>query len=235
MTYPEDCIQTLVDPWWVTGEPFPACRGQLIWVFVPHIDLQPLVLEPVGRTEPTDHMRANYTLKPLAVRDARRTPALPVAALPNFPSEVRSVYRAKKRPAVVLSTGGGDIPAALRRGGSRWQTAPTMTVPPYYGVAASGQRAGWHPELAKRIRRAEYSQYAWDILPVGDDPDGSVLRFDHVQPVGRHHESYEPTGHRLGEEALAIVDEWHQWHLTGLMDPEGDLYGIRQELLKLGD
>jgi hypothetical protein len=233
--YPEDCVQILAEPWWVTAPPFPTCRGQLVFVFVPHVDLEPLVLEAVGRTEPTDHLKANYRLKPLAVRDARRVPPLPVAALPTFANEVRCVYRAKKRPAVVLSTGGAEIPAELRRGGSRWQTAPTLTVAPFYGVAASGERAGWNRELAKRIRRAEYSQYAWDILPVGNEPEGSILRFDHVQPIGRHHESFEPTGHRLSDDALRIMDEWYLWHLTGLMDANGILHGIREELLKLGD
>jgi hypothetical protein len=233
--YPEDCIQSLVGDWWVTGEPFPLTRGQLLYAFLPHVDQQPHVLEPIGRTEATDHTKANYRIKPLAVRDARRAPELSVAALPKFEGEVYGVYRTKRRPAVILSVGGDEIPRELRTGGAKWQTAPTLTVAPLYGVAHSGKRGGWNPDLVKRIRRAEYSQCAWDLLPIGREAEGSILRFDHAQPIGRHHDSYELTPHRLSEEAMRIVDEWYRWYVTGLMDPAGILFGIRAELMKLGD
>jgi len=49
-------------------------------------------------------------------------------------------------------------------------------------------------------------------MPGGEE---SILRLDHIQPIGKHHESIELTDYRLGEEALDIIDEWITWLITG--------------------
>jgi len=89
-----------------------------------------------------------------------------VAALPDYPGEVRTVYRAKARPVVVLSAGGPEVPRELRVGAAGWQTAPTLLVAPFYGVDPGGTRGGWREDFVTRIRRGEYPQYLWDKLPL---------------------------------------------------------------------
>src|SRR5205807_1023610 len=148
----------------------------------------------------------------------RPRPALPVAALPTPPGEVHLVQRAKRRPVLVVSAGGPEVPPALRVGSARWPTVPTILVAPYYGVDADGTRGGWPAPFVTRIRRCEYPQYLWDRLPLSG-PAESILRLDHLQPVGRHANAYELTRFRLGDEALVLLDEWLAWLMTGQLDP----------------
>ena len=91
-----------------------------------------------------------------------------------------------------MSTGGTEVPKPLRIGAARYQTNPTLLAAPYYGADFGGSTGGWRPEFVARIRRCEYPQYLWDHLPVGGR-DESILRLDHIQPVGKHGESYEVT------------------------------------------
>ena len=163
--YPDDSIQSLVKDWWLNDETNKVCRGRLIWTIIPHVDLLPMILVPEGRSGPTDHTKCRFTLKPLDIDNPPQTPQLPVAALPNFPDETRIVYRAKRRPAIILSIGGPEIPREIRTGGVRWQTAPTLLVVPCYGIEASGKRGGFREDFVSRIRRCEYPQYMWDKLP----------------------------------------------------------------------
>ena len=230
--YPEDSIQWLVSSWLIKDDDKKVCRGRILWSCVPHIDQQPMQLVPEGRTDPTDHTRASYRVEPFRIMNPPKLPTLPVAALPHFESERRLVYRAKRRPVLVVSTCGEDIGMDLRVGGVKWQTAPTFLVAPYYGVMQDEKRAGWQPELVKRIRRCEYPQYLWDKLPIPGSTE-SILRLDHIQPIGKHHNAYEWTPYHLSEEAIDILDEWILWLLTGRLKKDGILSDIRQELLRL--
>jgi len=59
-----------------------------------------------------------------------------------------------------------------------------------------------------------YKQFMYDELPHASG-EPSVLRFDHILPVGSHTKSYKPLGYKLGDEALKILDEYLQWNLFG--------------------
>ena len=142
-----------------------------------------MILTPEGRKDPTSHTQVNYRLEPLHIKRISRPPTLPVAALPSYSGEIRTVYRAKKRPLLVISCGGPDIPKGLKVGAAGWQTAPTLLVAPYYGATQSGTRGGWKEEFVKRIRRCEYPQYLWDKLPINGSTEESILGFDHIQPL----------------------------------------------------
>src|SRR5262245_15321650 len=126
-------LHELVDPWWVECAEHPVQRGQLIHAFVPHVGLTPYVLDADGRAEATSHERARFKIRPLRIKERRSRPQLPVAALPQFPNEVWSAFRAKVRPCLVVCAGGSEIPDTLRpKSSPRWQSAPTILVAPYY-------------------------------------------------------------------------------------------------------
>ena len=95
-----------------------------------------------------------------------------------------------------------------------------------------GTRGGFRAEFVNRIRRCEYPQYLWDKLPL-EGTSESILRLDHLQPIGRHPNAYEHTSHCLGAPAVRILDDWLTWLLTGTLPPDGDLGFVRGELLKL--
>jgi hypothetical protein len=194
------------------------------------VDQHPFILVAAGRSEPAEHKSANYRFEPLQGGNLPEGAKLPVAGLPHYPGEARLVLRAKRRPVLVLSTGGTEVPKPLRVGAARYQTNPTLIAAPYYGADQGGSSGGWKPEFVQRIRRCEYSQYIWDKLPLSGR-DESILRLDHLQPVGRHGSSYELTDFELHEEALGVVDEYLSWFLMGGLPSEGIVDDVRKILL----
>jgi hypothetical protein len=101
----------------------------------------------------------------LKLLDQKNLPTLPAPGLTFPEGDTILAYRGKKRPALIISSGGGDIPDKLRIGKPRWQTDPLITVAPYYGAEQSEKRAGFHRKFIKRVKRAEYPNFYWDRLP----------------------------------------------------------------------
>jgi hypothetical protein len=73
----------------------------------------------------------------------------------------------------------------------------------------------------------------WDKLPIGGSSE-SILRLDHVQPVGLHSNSFELLPYELSGEAMEIVNTQFEWLLTGSLSPESVLADIRTALRELG-
>lgn len=225
--------ETAGSDWWEKGNTSFPRRGQLVWTFVPIIDNAPLTLVPEGRTEATEHGKFAGRLETLRVKDTKRAAKLPVAAMPIHTGEVRAVYRAKTRPALVVSCGGTEIPKDLKGGASpRWQTAHTLLVAPYYGVDHDGKRAGWNPKFVDRVRRCEFPQVMLDALPIPGDTKTSILRLDQIQPVAATLEAVEITEFALSPDAVEFVlDDWLSWIITGNLPANGILDGIRKALM----
>ncbi len=121
------------------------------------------------------------------------------------------------------------VSPALVRGTAKRSTAPTVLAVPYYGVDSDGKRAGYKPEFVERIRHCEYPQFVWDCLPI-DGPEESVLRLDHLQPIGTHYNSYKLSDFKLSDDALEIVDELVQWLIWGGVNEEGLVALYRAEI-----
>jgi len=218
MTFPDDSIQASIDPspWWIKQETKQLERGCLVAAFVPHVDQVPYTVIPKGRKQADEHGTAEVEIKPLEIKKPRRYSSLPVAAMPIFDNEILTAYRAKKRPCLVLGTQSQPVEDAYRRGMPKRSTAPVVLAAPYYGADKDGKRAGYHAELVDRIRHAQYAQFFMDSLPIGG-PAESILRLDHLQPVGTHYNSYELSGYKLSDDALEIIDEWLNWMLYGYL------------------
>jgi hypothetical protein len=106
-------------------------------------------------------------------------------------------------------------------------------VAPFYGATITGGRAGWPDELLRRIAACEYPHYVLDELPLkGRNAGPSVMRLDHLQPVGNHHDSVEALPFCLSEDALMIVDEWLDWLVKGKLDPTSILADARHTFLE---
>lgn len=200
-------------------------------MFIPHVGIKPMTLDAEGRVDPTSHEAARFKIVPMLASGRRTAPKLPVAAMPIFQGEVHAVYRAKHRPALVLSVGGDDLPTDVRKG-LGWKGAPALLVAPYYGVDANGKRGGWPTEFVRRISRGEYPQYAYDRLPHGGCEE-SILRLDHTQPIGHDPASYRLTDFELSQDALAVIDEWFAWLVSGTLAPDGILSMLADHLAAL--
>ncbi len=233
VNYPDDCFQYLCDPWWLKSNECPLSRGRLIWAFVPHVDQVPCALSPIGRTDSREHQLADCEITPLSIDTHIKKSTLPVAGLTCYDGELRTVYRAKKRPMLLIALAGHEIPKSLTRGKPKYQTSATHLAIPYYGGNTDGKRAGFNPEFLKKIRHCSYPQFSWDMLPI-DGAEESVLRIDHIQPISTHYKSFEPTEYILSDDALMFMDEWIAWHLSGQFPDDDSLFGFtRLELSSL--
>lgn len=227
MKFPEDSIQDFVGAWWIKDDSRTIERGRLIQGYVPYIDLKPYTLV-AKRVDSEDHKTAKIELTGFDVSKARFLERLPVAALPLNSGEMHLVYKGKRRPLLVLFTGADEIPKALRTGGGRKITAKTMLVAPYCGAKPDGSRGGFQEELVTRIRRCEYPHLMWDRFP-GASTD-SILKLDHIQPLGMDKSSCEVSEFRLSDDAIDIIDERLDWLFKGKLTPEGVLEFFRSEL-----
>lgn len=233
--YPEDCVQHVVgsDDWWIMNDQKSLCRGALITAFVPYVDHEPYGFEPVGREKPSQHDSAIYKVVPLRVNQYVQRTELPVAAMPLHGSEVWAAYRAKRRPCLVIGSVSPSVDRVLTKGKPKHSTAPTILIAPFYGVEQDGRRAGYNPQFIERVRHLEYPQFLWDKLPPDDRE--SLLRLDHLQPIGTGYGSYKLRGYRLGRDALEIVDELFQWLIWNKL-PENSLIAMFQkELVSIFD
>jgi len=228
--FPDDCIQSIVGSanWWTKNVEQVLCRGALIFAFAPHVDQVPYAFEPVGRSDANRHDSAILRVAPLSVIQPLKKTDLPVAAMPLLGGEVWAAYRAKKRPCLVIGSNNPAVDQSLTKGTPKKSTAPTVLVAPYYGVDRDGRRAGYKPEFVERVRHCEYPQFVWDRLPVAGGPDESILRLDHLQPIGAHNNSYKLSEFKLSDGALEIIDELIYWLIWGGVD-EGSLIALYRD------
>jgi len=235
MTFPTDSIQYVSDSWWKVCDKNKLTRGALIKAFVPHVDQIPNTLIPVGRKEADEHSKAIIEIAPLRISAPRSKATLPVAALSIPENELWTAYRAKKRPCLVIGTKQPHVDNALRRDMPGYLTSPTLLVAPYYGANPAGKRAGYNLELVDRIRHAEYPQFILDYLPISDS-EHSILRLDHIQPVGLHYYAYEHSGFCLSDEAVELIlDDWLQWLFYGGLPENSLILDYQKEIMAAYD
>lgn len=229
--YPDYCVQSLIHPsaWWIENSRKVLCRGALVSAFVPHIDQVPYTFEPLARAEATRHDSATIRVAPLRIGQPLKRTELPVAAMPLHPGEVWAAYRAKERPCLIIGSGSPPVDQPLTRGMARHSTAPTILAVPYYGATRDGSRGGYNPGFVERIRHCEYPQFLWDKLPIAG-PDESILRLDHLQPIGLHYKAYQVSEHKLSNDALRVVDELLYWLIWGQIPEDSLIAMYRKEI-----
>ena len=226
-----DSIQDTVNSWWEedpTRDIGKIKRGTLIYAFVSHVDQVPLTLVPQGRKKATEHQEAKISIEPLRIQDRRPRSSLPVAALSLPQGELWIACRAKKRPCLVIGIKQPEVCGALRRDMPKNLTSPTILVAPYYGVDKDGTRAGYNEKLVERIRHAEYPQFMLDSLPIGG-PKESILRLDHIQPIGPHHSACQYSGYCLSDDAVEILNDWLQWFFYGGLPEDSIILDFQKE------
>lgn len=228
--YPEDSLQSIVapSPWWRANESNKLCRGALVFSFAPHVDQVPYTFEPIGRKTATEHDSAIVSVSPLKVSQPLKTTALPVAAMTLHEGEVWAAYRAKKRPCLVFSAESLLVDKSLTLGKPNHATAPTFLAAPFYGVDKNVKRSGYSPEFVERVRHCEYSQFHWDKLPLTNGPAESILRLDHLQPFGTHHDAYKVSDYKLSSDAMDILDDLLRWLVWGGVPEESMILAYRE-------
>jgi hypothetical protein len=228
MTYPDDCLQSSISSdWWLKDQATNVHRGALVFAFAPHVDQVPYTFEPIGRTSAEEHETAAIRVTPLAIKAPRRRTELPVAAMSLHDGELWAAYKAKKRPCLVLGELSPIVDKSLIRGKPKRSIAPTILCAPYYGATGGVKRAGYNEEFIERVRHCEYPQFLWDVLP-HDRGEESILRLDHLQPIGTHYNSYQMSGFKLCADALEIMDDLVTWLMRGGVSDGGRVAAYRE-------
>jgi len=240
LNYPDDSVQKLIapsdaNPWWVIDKTSKIVRGRLIWSFVPHVDQIPYQLVITGRsTDATIHNKATAEISTFNFNHYRKPVSLPVAAFPLYEGEAFIAVRAKKRPMIVLSTPGEPPNPALMRNKPGHLTAQMIIAAPFYGKdEGTGSRSGYTDAFVQRVKACEFPQFFWDKLPCKTGTEESILRFDHMQPVGFHHQNYKIEEYCLSENALELMDEWIGWYMHGRY-MAGGLLDVARSVLSAG-
>lgn len=230
MTFPDDSIQSLVGDWWLHSDQPTLKRGSLITAFVPYVDQQPYCFVPVGRSEPTEHTKAEITVTPLKVGQKLEQAQLPVAAMTPNNREVWAAYRAKRRPCIVLGLKGKPVDKSLTKNKPKRATSPTIIVAPFYGVDQNTEaRAGYSDAFVERVKHLVYPQFHWDMLPLPGACE-SILRLDQIQPIGITYPTYWLSGYCLSNSGLNVIDDLIRKNLLGL-DFKSDEISTYMELI----
>lgn len=230
MMYNDECIQSLIDgEWWITDDESGFSAGQLVWAYMPYVDMLPYVLISEGRAGgSTQHDLANYKVEQLRIgTNYTKTDQLPVAGMPVYNGEIRTLAKAKKRPAIILSSNGNELERSLTLGMPGWQKNATVIVAPYYGADHSGSRAGFPEAFVKKVYQGEYPQFMMDKLPLSGT-DESVLYLSHMQAIGKHHNTIQKTNFRLSGNAFEIVHEWLNWFISGGVEEDSALAAYKE-------
>ncbi len=223
--FPEDSLQNLLsDPetWWVQNKEQKPCRGALAYAFLPYTDQIPYGFTPKGRSNPKEHSKAEITVEPLKINQPVEKINLPVAAMLLSKNEVWAAYRAKKRPCLILGASNAQIEKALTKGKPNHATAPTYIIAPYYGIQQNVNRSGYSAQFVERVRHCEYPQFFWDKLPKSGTEE-SLLRLDHIQPIGAHYQAFNISPYKLSDEALELIDEMLKWLIQESIEEDGGL------------
>lgn len=223
--FPELSIQSLFTNWWV--EDNRLRRGSLIEAFIPHVDQIPYQFEPIGRKIATQHDIADVEVKELRVGQKIRHVALPVSGMPRtHRGEYWSAFRSKVRPCIVIGTSMDEVPTGLTIGMPNANTAHTIIVAPFYGIN-NGTRAGFNPAFVERVRFLEYRQFFYDQLPHATGIP-SILRLDHIMPVGAHSKSYKHLGYGLSEEATQVLEDLLKWNFLDGVSHDSEILTYKE-------
>lgn len=218
--FPDDTLHAMLGAWWAAERGDALTRGRLVYAYVHHADAHPFLLVAEGRKEPSDPSKARMRLVPFHADAPPKPPSPPTPALPFEEGEAWAVRRVRRRACLVLGVTGPAIYRPMRTAARETPVGPAILVAPYYDASTLD------PGFVDRVRRAEYPHCVWDRLPLGAQRD-VILRLDQVQAVGRDPLGVEWTDHALTPAALAVVDAWFHWNLTGALMP-GDLHDFRE-------
>lgn len=218
-SFPDHCIQGAFEykEWWESTSELR--QGSLVKFICPFFDKEAWRLRPIGRDNPTEHSGARVKIERYTLASRNIDKNFPVAALTTNKSESLGVWRTKVRPALVLRVNKTTrTEDALK--------ADTLLVSPYYGIKP-GSRAGFPAEFIRAVKDVNFPQFSWDLLPIGKEPNGSLLRFDRTLTIPRKaRQTYEDTGFGLSEQALEYMLDWFNFYLSGVLDDGTDLYSL---------
>lgn len=200
-------------------------NGQICWIVSPYIKEIPQILD-VERNKAEEHDDFKFVLKNVDPDkdfkpSAKRT--LPIKYLNLESTEELLIQKAKKRPAIVISSGLDifpEITKLLRQKGKKHLQEDSLFLIPCYGVETQDDGRGFPAEMVTRIRCLLYRQFFY--IPYHSPlTSESIARLDRIQIiVGRHRASIEPTDLCLSDDVFQIFLAQFMFCISGIEEEE---------------
>lgn len=196
--------------------------GQFCWIVVPQIEPVPRILD-VERNTPEEHEKVNFLLRNANKKDdfRRRDRTLPIKYLGLRSNEELLVQRAKKRPAVIVTSTVDTFPEIekiLRQRAKKHCQEDCIFLIPCYHVESEFDPSGFPMEMIPRIRCLVYRQFFY--IPESPKIKESVARFDRIQVVVARDQisSIEPCDFKLPDDVLGVFLGAFVYCITGIED-----------------
>ncbi len=213
------------DEFFDTVNPYQYRPGQICWVPTPNLDPIPRILD-VERNTSTEHEEVKFELRQANQSGdfKKRDRSLPIKYLNLRSNEGLQTQRAKKRPAIILSSEVdtfSDIAKLLKQKGKKHQQQDCMFVIPCYSVQQDEYGSGFTPEIVARIQCLMYRQFFY--LPKSAKFHELVARFDRIQVViEKTPAAIEPSEICLSEELLGLFVSLFVFCMSGKTDNKLD-------------
>lgn len=210
---------------YTTTDPKNFKKGQICWIVSPYINEIPQILD-VERNKAEEHDEFKFVLKNVDPDNdfkpsAKRT--LPIKYLNLESTEELFIQKAKKRPAIIISSGLDTYPEMtklLRQTGKKHLQEDSLFLIPCYGVETQDNRRGFPSEMVTRIRCLLYRQFFY--IPYHSPlKNESIARLDRIQViVGRHRAAIEPTNLCLSDDVFQIFLSQFMFCISGIEEEE---------------
>lgn len=213
-------------------------NGQFCYVPTPAIDPIPRILD-IQRNLPEEHEEVRFELRLANKSDdfKKRDRSLPIKYLNLHSNEELLAQRAKKRPAIIISSGVEcflDITKLLKSKGKKHHQEDCLFVIPCYNVLKETYGPGFIPEQVALIQCLMYRQFFF----IPDSPLFSeiIARFDRIQVViDRSPAAIKPMEICLTDEIFNLFLAMFLYCVSGRTDDDLDAArAIVQEALPRG-
>jgi len=201
-------------------------NGQFCWVPIPFPDPIPRILD-IERNLPEEHEEVRFELRLANQNDdfKKRDRSLPIKYLNLHSNEELLAQRAKKRPAIIISSGMEcfpDIAKLLKSKGKKHHQQDCLFVIPCYNILKETYGKGFIPEQVTLIQCLMYRQFFY--MPKSPNFSELIARFDRVNVViDRSPAAIEPTNLCLADEIFNLFLAMFIYCVSGRSDEDLDI------------
>lgn len=194
--------------------------GQFCHIVVPQLTPIPRILD-VERNTPTEHEKVKFDIRNANFNDFRlKDRVLPIKYLNLRSHEELLIYKAKRRPGIILSSCTDTFPEImplLKQAGKRHLQEDSLFVIPLYSISRPNHQAGFPPQQVALIKCLKYRQFFY--IPKNRYLDEGIARFDRIQTViGKHNLNIELMDMALTESTLSLFLSMFIFSATGIED-----------------
>lgn len=213
------------DEFFTSVKPTEFKNGQFCWVPTPIPDKIPRILD-IERNLPEEHEEVRFELRLANQRDdfKKRDRSLPIKYLNLRSNEELLTQRAKKRPAIILSSGVEcfiNIEKLLKSKRKKHHQEDCLFVIPCYNILKEPYGPGFIQEQVALIQCLMYRQFFY--IPDSPHFTEMISRFDRIHVViDRSPAAIEPTDLCLSEEVFDLFLAMFLYCISGKIDEELD-------------